>query len=457
MRISAEAYLFLRMMEFSISKLFGMELEFFLLNHEGKIANKAAAILRDSKRQLKEIELKKECGQSMLEVASFPHMSSREIFGNFFRDFESLVYELENNELGIYYYGSYPGKNTTRITEDRRYFAKERILGKKEFENARKCIGFHYHYSLPRKSFNLITKYFYIDLKEIQQQKILNLYNLYVALDPAITTFMQSSPYYESRLEGKDGRVIAYRGDSEFGYENSLYSRYPEFGMLNSYKPTFKAVSESTLELSRKWSSLLKIHNLTRQDFAKKEFSLLDSSWKPVKITSHATIESRGSDMNTLNNVVAMTSVLNSLSKFVQNNKVRVVPGEAGSHEPFKLEDNELYVPDMATLKLLEKESAFYGFESEKVYRYCKSLLSLVKKITTIEMRAPIKNFMEMLYRKETKSDEIINFVKKRQGYTNFSEIEEKTAREFAVKTSESIFKDIIITKKMADKSMIYF
>ncbi len=437
------------------TKMFGIELEFFLLNKEGKIVNEAEKIIQNLKSKLTETEIKQECGLSMIEVTSFPHIYSREIFDNFFNDFESLLYEIEMDELGLYYYGSYPGKNDNIMREDKRYFVKSEILGQEEFKNAGRCIGFHFHYSLPKNSFNPNINFFYPDIKPVIKNKVLNLFNLYIALDPAVITLMQSSPYYEGKLIGKDARIIAYRGDELFNFSNALYSKQPDFGTLNEYSTDFDTLLQRTMDRTSKWKNLLRSYNMNLSDFSKKDDpSLLDSSWKPVKISPHATIESRGADMNSISKVIAFSSVMKTLSKYVEDNSVEVIPSEIGNEEPFKLEDKRLYVPTHDKLKILQKNSAFKGFEDKEVFNYSKSLMDTVKRITSIEMHAPLRIFMERIDERKTASDYLIDYVKKKQGYTD--EIEDETAKNFALLNSEKIYKELLITKKMTERNIFF-
>ena len=225
----------------SITKMFGIELEFFLVDREGKLVNKADSIVKALKSKLTKTDITLECGKSMLELVSFPHRSSRETFIKYIQDFETFLYELDVNDLGIYNFGTYPGINNNEMRTESRYNVKKNILGEKNFVNAGKCIGFHYHYSLPRNSFNPNILFLYPDLNDRKKQKILSLYNLYIALDPAITTLMQSSPYFEGKLMGKDSRIMVYRGDKSFEYPDSLYANHPEFGNLNEYSPDFNS------------------------------------------------------------------------------------------------------------------------------------------------------------------------------------------------------------------------
>ena len=79
--------------------MFGIETEFFVIDNEGKVVNRAKEIIDTLKKKLTESEITKECGQAMLEHITFPHTSARASFGNFFEDFETLLHETERRDL----------------------------------------------------------------------------------------------------------------------------------------------------------------------------------------------------------------------------------------------------------------------------------------------------------------------------------------------------------------------
>jgi len=442
----------------SITKMFGIELEFFTMNNEGEIVNKADSIIKPLKRKLKKSNITNESGQHMLEIMSFPHVSSRQVFKSFLEDVGSLLYEADNNDLRLYNFGTYPLFNSGKTRPEIRYQANEKIRGQ-GMKVANNCIGFHYHYSLPRGTFDNSTHFFKHNLNDTRKKKVLNLFNLFIALDPAISTFMQSSPYYEGRYLGKCSRMMVYRSEDIFNQPEKLFEGYPEFSTLNEYAPNFDDLTNRIIQRSEQWKQLLKEKGVTYSDYAKKdrEASVLDSSWKPVKISSHGTIESRGSDMNSLRNIVGMTSVMNSISKYVQKNKIKVIASRTGVKEPFKLEDKKLYVPEYKYVKkTLQKNSGLHGLKDASVYNYCRSMVKMIKKITPIEARPPLRIFSKMLSERKTVSDKIIKEVKKIQGNSNYKTVEPETGRKIALKFSKKIFKDLVITKKMADKNLMF-
>ncbi|MBU0758646.1 MAG: hypothetical protein KKF44_11360 [Nanoarchaeota archaeon] len=441
-------------MDLKIHRLFGIEFEFFLLDNEGRLANRADLIINKLKRKLINSDIKQECANSMLELTSFPHMTSSHVFTKFFKDFETLLFEVDREEMNTYCYGTYPGKNNPSMRTDQRYKAKEVILGKEMWNIAGKCIGFHYHYSLPRNAFNPNVNFFYLDIKPRISQKVLNAYNLFIALDPAITAFMQSSPYYDGKFYGKDSRLMKYRGDPVFEEEDSLYHLQPEFGELNDYASDFRELTATIRSQYNKWNRLLKENDFSFNSFIKKESSMLDSSWKPVKISPHGTIESRGADMNSPSKVVALSKILRSLTRYTNAHHVEITPGSIGNNEPFKLEDEKLYVPESDILrKSLQKKSAFSGLDDKDIHKYCKALIKLVREIRPSDEKQSLRAFTDALDSRETTSDRIIKYVKKKQGYTNYRNLSDETAMELALDSSNLLFKDLLMTKKICDRS----
>ena len=159
--------------------------------------------------------------------------------------------------------------------------------------------------------------------------------------------------------------------------------------------------------------------------------------------------------MNSIKNVVALSIIMTKVSKYVQNNKIKIIFSELGNKKPFLLEDNCIHVPKFNILsQKLQSESAIFGLESPKIHNYCKGLLKLTKKILPARKWTPLRPFMQMVSDKKTESDKLVDYVKKKQGYTNFQSIKQETAKEFAIKHSNTIFKNYLITKKMCEKAL---
>ena len=61
------------------------------------------------------------------------------------------------------------------------------------------------------------------------KDSVVNSYNMLIAADPALTCFMQSSPFYQGEYIGKDSRVIMYRGGKPLNNMKYFYANFQQF------------------------------------------------------------------------------------------------------------------------------------------------------------------------------------------------------------------------------------
>jgi hypothetical protein len=177
--------------------------------------------------------------------------------------------------------------------------------------------------------------------------------------------------------------------------------------------------------------------------------AMLDSSWKPVKITTHGTIEQRGSDMNYFSRILGLSSALKYIAMHIQKSSVSVVPGDIGDKEPFKEEAGVLFVPSFERVKHLEKVSATRGFEDKEAYMYAKKFVDFALRLIPDDEQTMLRVFRNSLDEKKTVSDDIISYVKRKQG--DVSVIDEETARDFALRSYDRLYRDIMKTKKICE------
>jgi len=98
----------------------------------------------------------------------------------------------------------------------------------------------------------------------------------------------------------------------------------------------------------------------------------------------------------------------------------------------------------------LQKLSAYKGLESDIVYNYCKRFLRFAASTMPNDRLKMIKPFQDMLNKKKTVSDEIIEYAKKK-GYKRKESITNKLAAQIALQHSERLLKEIILTRKMIE------
>jgi hypothetical protein len=435
-----------------VSSLVGLETEMFLLNKKGRVVNKADILLKELKEAKGTKYIMEECAKSMIEVAAHPSDKIHETTKLMFNNMETVLEIAEKKELSLLPLGTYPGKSTPDMRAGKTYGVKQKLFGKQRFLIGGRCAGFHCHYDLP---FNLpliknLSLLQFLDIKH--ESAMINGYNTMIAMDPALTTFMQSSPFYQGQNLGKDSRMIVYRGSECLKYPKALYGQYPEFGHLPGYKHSMFEVLDMVKEKFNDWKNCILSVGLNIKTLSLYG-SLLTTAWNPVKINPIGTLEQRGMDMNHPQNIIAAAALVKYTTKRIYEEELDVVPSEIAIDKPFKVEGNKLYIPpEKYVYKDLQKASAYQGLESKKILNHCAGLLKFAKK--SIPNKASIKHlapFEKMLEEKKTVSDEILQEAKK-GGWKKNHLLSQKGAQDIALTHSNRLYKEILLAKKQLEK-----
>lgn len=425
---------------------FGLEIELFTLDKKGYVVNAADRLMKRVHELYPRVEVRKECGKNMVEMGAFPHPDVPNVIQRSMEDLESILFAAEKEELIIYPYGTYPGAFTPEFNTDKPYKIKEEIFGKQRWAIAGRCIGLHVHYTLPKGVFDKSDKTLKGIIPPKEKQELVDIYNLFIAMDPALTTFTQSSPFYQGKLMGKDARMMVYRGGDVFNYPQGLYAQYPQYGSLQPYKTTKADLTHIISERFSEWVEMVKNLGINVKTLSK-HGSILDMAWNPVKINAHGTMEQRGMDMTHPRIIVAIALVIKYITRMVQEKAVRVVPSDIAIKTPFKKEGNTIYIPPETHVRLeLQPKAAFKGLEDEGVHGYCAALLKLAKQ-NIPKTRHPLLEPLElMLKEKKTTSDQVIEEAKS-MGVKIEEGISNAEAAELALRISKDIFKEITFTK----------
>ncbi|MFH1641381.1 MAG: glutamate-cysteine ligase family protein [Nanoarchaeota archaeon] len=428
----------------------GLEVEMFTLDTSGNMINSADLLIKKIKEKEPNIDIKKECAHNMVELGSFPSTSIPNTVSNLLQNIETLLHYAEKEDIVICPLGTYPGKFTPKMRTDPNYKMKMEIFGKKRFEIAGRCIGFHCHYTMPWGVFDIKK----LNLKQLiiskNKESLVNSYNLLIAMDPALTSFMQCSPFYQGKFIGKNSRVIVYRGSKNLRYPRGLYTNYPAFGSLQGYMYTGTDLINYISNKYVKWKNLLLSLGMNIKTISQYG-SILDTTWNPIKVNAHGTLEERGMDINHPLQILSASTLISTLLKKVQEEYIDVIPSDIGINEPFKFENNKIYIPpDSHVRTKLQRFSAYQGFDSDLVYNYCKRLLKLVQLFITKEEAPFIEPFENMLKEKKTVSDQIIASAKKK-GYSIKDELPQAVAAEIALNHSKRLFKEIVLTRKLIE------
>ncbi len=432
----------------------GLEVEFFILDKNGKIVDKADLILKklNKKKKITGSEIVKEVGKSMIEVGSYPCESSIDTVQSLIKNIKTLIYVADEEGLRLCPLGSYPGKFSPQIRSDARYKTKEILLGKRRFLKSGTVCGFHLHSELPWGVFDRQKLRLKKLINSKNKESLVNAYNFLIAADPAITTFMQSSPFYQGRYLGKDSRMIVYRGSQELEYPDALYYNYPQFGALPSYKHTGTNIINLIDQKYKEWFQILEKLGIKKANLPKYK-SILEVGWTPVKVNAHGTLEQRGMDMNHILIILSIAVLLRKVLSAIQDSHYKVETSDIAIKEPFKLDKETIYIPpDIYVKNELQKAAAYKGLADQDLWFYCKRLLWLAKLLDKKADTSILSNLEKMIETRKTVADEIIDRAKE-LGHKNLDEeLPANIASQIAIEHSKRLFEEIVLAEKYANK-----
>jgi hypothetical protein len=349
--------------------------------------------------------------------------------------------------------GSYPGKFQPTMRRSPKYDLERKLFGKKRFETWGRLTGYHCHYSLPKGVFDAKN----LELKDLadsrNQEYLVAAYNFLIAVDPALTTFMQSSPFYQGRTVAKDARTLYFRGDPDLGNVNEAFTEHPLLGALPPYVHTGTDIKSLTEARRLDWITWCAEKGVSEKNALAVFHSVLGINWSPLRVNAHGTFEQRGMDMNHLPVLLSVSILLQTLLKYIQDGHLKVVPHDSAKAQPFSFEDKTIYIPPHTYVKKhLQKISAYEGLANDEMYAYCRRLVALVKTLGGDKVVLLLEPLQEILAERKTTSDKILEQAKV-LGYRDMRKVlPQNIASQIALAHSRQMTEDIEIIEKMIEK-----
>ncbi|MBU0535343.1 MAG: hypothetical protein KKE20_00090, partial [Nanoarchaeota archaeon] len=302
--------------------------------------------------------------------------------------------------------------------------------------------------ALPKGVFDRKTRFLKPMLNSKIKQTLIDSYNMAVAMDPALVTFLQASPFVDGRFLAKDSRVLLYRGGRDLGYTDGLYTGYTQYGGLPPYKQTLTDLMYTLKSRHARMKRLLEKQNIPSSDISKYG-KILDFCWNPVRINKIGTIEQRSADMNFIEIVIAASVLIKYVQRMIHQDFMKVIPSEIGIEEPFKVEGNTVYIPPHTHVrKHLQYLSAHKGLEDKDVYNYCTRFFKFARACSHeryAEVIAPLNNMLE---EKKTVSDMLISYVKKK-GYSLEEKVPDEVLAEMCLDMAKENIKKLDTTEEL--------
>lgn len=420
----------------------GLEVEVQTLNEKGYIVNKVDFLIKEIKKINRNLPLEKECAHQMLEFFSFPSVHVQNTALDILKTYKAVLEAAEKNNIVIYPLSVYPGEFRPKMRRKKWYDLKAKILGKEKFLYSGKSIAFHCHYTLPRGVFDRKTKFLKPMLSPKIKQTLIDSYNMGIAMDPALVTFMQASPFLDGRYLAKDSRVVIYRGDRVLKFPKAVHTGYTQYGNLPPYKQT---LTDLIYTLKSRYARIKRVmgeKGIPASDITRYG-RILDFCWNPVKINKHGTIEQRSCDMNYPQYFIATSVLIKYVQRKIHQDFMRVMPSEIGIEEPFKVEGNMVHIaPHTHVRKNLQYLSAYKGLEDKHMHNYCKRFLKFARSLINKRYEPVIRPIINMVDQKKTVSDMILKKAKKK-GFDLGAKIPNEAAAELALSLSQGIMKRI--------------
>ena len=421
----------------------GFEVEFHLIDNKGIIQNKAPELIEAVKKANKNVPIIKECGKNSIEIGCYPGVEAFNPALDTINSVE-IIYETAR-KLGLFLYpfATYPGKFIEKFSDSPLYKIKEKIFGKEKFKIAPHCAAFHCHYTLPRGVFDTKTKNIRLMMNSKLSRSLLSSYNFAIAIDPVLSLFAQSSPFFRGVNLAKDSRIVVYRGGRKLKYNKGIYAELQQFGGLPPYKQTLTDLLDTQQRRWLRWEKLIKKVD-SNANINKLYSSELDIGWNALRINKLGTLEQRSMDINYLSIIFAIAILYKSCLKKIQREFIDVLPTDFGISEAFKLEQGILLIPPHSYVRnKLQFWSAYKGYNQKEMYNYTKRFFNFAKSVTPKKYNKLIKPLTEMIENKESMSDKILKYAR-RKGYLTNGKIGNRDACKLSLYYAEKFYDDLM-------------
>ena len=354
----------------------GLEQEFFLVDKDGIISNRADEFLQKCGALAEEGGLdpgcfEPECAKSLVEVSTPPATSLEELSGYYLGSLDVALRSAGEIGLRLYPLATYPLPFTPDLRKKTHYRIQSKTLRPEKFLHAGRCAGAHLHLEVAPDIVDPRVGVSY-DSTPQDRQELLNVYNLATALDPAIIALTRACPFYEGRRTEIAARTAYYRGDPWLA-PYGLYGQLEEVGGLRPYAKDASRLVELQFGRYHAWLSAMDRSGVERRLFFEAGDGMLDAAWNPVRLNAHGTVELRGIDGGYPATVLEVTALVTGAARRVRDEGLTVTP--ADGLETFEVEGRSLLVPEFDTVSVdLFREAATLGVESKKISSYLDSI-----------------------------------------------------------------------------------
>ncbi|MFH1222297.1 MAG: glutamate-cysteine ligase family protein [Candidatus Micrarchaeota archaeon] len=420
--------------------LVGFETEMLILDGNGAVSTRADELIEKAAATRLKYPVHKDYTHNMVEISSIANVKVTKGAQGWLQTVKRLMSIAKDMGVRLYPFGTYHGTHVPSPRTDRYYRMCEDIMGPTRYTfSTGHVLGFHLHYTLPYGTFNRKTSGLRQLFKSRYKEQLLNIYNAIVAIDPAVTNFMESSPFVDGVFTAKDSRLFLYRAMRTSKGEKGIKGLYYDmqiFGRLPRYNPTISDLILLIEQRYNTWKERVEENHPEYLDIVESKHPL-QFNWGPLRINRVGTFEYRGMDMNLPSNLIGTSLLVKYFLNKVRNEELTIKPSDIGIKEPFKIEGNVMHVPPYAYLsEVLQYKSALYGLQDDEVYKYTKNFAALAMREVPLKKDPGLRKIEWMLKARKTKSDEILQEIEK-AGHSLSEKLDEDFARKLALRACD--------------------
>jgi carboxylate-amine ligase len=370
------------------SKLFmmrrlGLEQEFFVVNRDGELVNRADDLLHRC------WELAEEQGRSpdnaapefvksMLELKTPPAKDLADLTRAYLNILEMALQAATELELRLYPLSTYPLHALPVMRDKPLYHLQTRTFGAEPYENAARCTGTHLHLELPPGSLDRQVAVAY-EATANDRAEVLHLHNLATAIDPALIALSRACPFYEGRVTGLAMRIVHYRGSEYYGW-SGVFSKVQAVGGLMPYAESVEQLVELYFQRYHTWLQAMERAGVDRHLFLAAGGELLTAGWNPVRLNRLGTLELRSMDSNYPDVVLSLVSLVVDLAQVIRTRHLVVMPRTG--QRILEHDGDHLWVPEFSFLNgELLYAAVTEGVTSGIVQDYLDSVLGVLDRM----------------------------------------------------------------------------
>jgi hypothetical protein len=153
--------------------------------------------------------------------------------------------------------------------------------------------------------------------------------------------------------------------------------------------------------------------------------------------------------------LLGVSALLKFCLKKIYREFIEVIPSDIGIKDPFKVKRGIMFIPPQTHVRVVyQKESAYEGFKNDDLFEYAKRFFRFAKSVTPSFYYPILEKIESMIKRRESISDEMLSFAKKKDYLNAHGNISDENAAMLALRYSKLFERDLKQSKAVVKRIM---